>query len=236
MKRILIVVLAVLVALTVLGCGKGKEEGKAEKAKGETITAKMLQEMSTTVVSTFSGHTNKAKLSMKADKMRMESDAAAGSYTIVRRDLKKMWMVMPSTKSYMEMAEAKEDVPVPEEKVKGEVSRKVVGSETVDGHPCTKYEVTAKDRREDRNLLSVVGDRHQFPHKGSRIGRKLECRIQRYQDRFPAGQPVRVARGVPEDVHADNAARCGQEVTLYQEKPGTIIKKGFKEPLLEFPS
>jgi PAS domain-containing protein len=33
MKRILIVVLAVLVALTVLGCGKGKEEGKAEKAK-----------------------------------------------------------------------------------------------------------------------------------------------------------------------------------------------------------
>jgi hypothetical protein len=144
MKRILIIVLAVLVALTILGCGKGKEEGKAEKAKGETITAKMLQEMSTTVVSTFGGRANKAKLYMKADKMRMESDAAAGSYTIVRRDLKKMWMVMPSTKSYMEMAEAKEDVPVPEEKVKGEVGRKVVGSETVDGHPCTKYEVTAK--------------------------------------------------------------------------------------------
>lgn len=144
MKRFLIALLAVFVALTMFGCGKGKEEGKADKAKGETITAKMLQEMSTTVVSTFSGHTNKAKLYMKADKMRMESDAAAGSYTIIRRDLKKMWMVMPSTKSYMEMAEAKEDVPVPEEKVKGEVSRKVVGSETVDGHPCTKYEVTAK--------------------------------------------------------------------------------------------
>jgi outer membrane lipoprotein-sorting protein len=144
MKRILIVVLAVLVALTVLGCGKGKEEGKAEKAKGEAITAKMPQEMSTTVVSSVGGHAGKVKLYMKADRMRMESDAAAGAYTIVRRDLKKMWMVMPSTKSYMEMAEVKEDVPVPEEKVKGEVSRKVVGSDTVDGHPCTKYEVTAK--------------------------------------------------------------------------------------------
>lgn len=145
MKRILIVVLAVLVALTVLGCGKGKEEGKAEKAKGETLTAKMPQEMSTTIVSTFGGRANKAKLYMKADKMRMESEMAAGSYTIVRRDLKKVWMVMTATKSYMEMAEGKkEDAPVPEEKVKGEVSRKVVGSETVDGHPCTKYEVTAK--------------------------------------------------------------------------------------------
>ena len=104
----------------------------------------MPQEMSTTVVSSVGGHAGKAKLYMKADRMRMESDAAAGAYTIVRRDLKKMWMVMPSTQSYMEMAEVKEDVPVPEEKVKGEVSRKVVGSDTVDGHPCTKYEVTAK--------------------------------------------------------------------------------------------
>ena len=153
MKRIMIVVLAVLFALTVLGCGKGKEEGKSEKAKGETITAKMPQEMSTTIVSTFGGRANKAKLYMKADKMRMESEMAAGSYTIVRRDLKKVWMVMTATKSYMEMAEGKkEDAPVPEEKVKGEVSRKVVGSETVDGHPCTKYEVTAKV--DDKTMIS----------------------------------------------------------------------------------
>jgi hypothetical protein len=34
MKRILIVVLAIFFALTVSGCGKGKEEGKGEKAKG----------------------------------------------------------------------------------------------------------------------------------------------------------------------------------------------------------
>ncbi len=150
MRRTLLVVLAVCLALTVFGCG-GKEEGKGEKAKGEATTAKMPQEMSVTVVSSSGGHTNKAKLYMKADKVRMESETAAGTYTIVRRDLKKIWMIMPSTKSYMEMAEGKE-TPLPEEKVRGEVSRKVVGSETIDGHPCTKYEVTAK--MEDKTMTS----------------------------------------------------------------------------------
>lgn len=144
-KRILIVVLAVFVSLTIFGCSKGNGEGKAEKAKAETITTKMPQEMSTTVVSTFGGRINKAKLNMKIDKMRMESEMAAGSYTIIRRDLKKVWMVMPATKSYIEMSEGKkENIPIPEEKVNGEVSRKSFGSETIDGHPCTKYEVTAK--------------------------------------------------------------------------------------------
>jgi hypothetical protein len=40
-KRILIFVLAIFFALSVSGCGKGKEEGKGEKAKGDTLTAKM---------------------------------------------------------------------------------------------------------------------------------------------------------------------------------------------------
>jgi len=144
MKRILVILLAVVFALTFFGCSKGKEEGKGEKAKGETVTAKMPQEMSMTVVSSFSGRSAKSKLYMKADKVRMESDMARGSYTISRRDLKKVWMVMPENKSYMEITQSKEETSLPEEKVKGEVSRKVVGSETIDGHPSTKYEVTAK--------------------------------------------------------------------------------------------
>ena len=47
----------------------------------------------------------------------MESDMARGSYTISRRDLKKVWMVMPETKSYMEMTQSKEETLLPEEKV-----------------------------------------------------------------------------------------------------------------------
>ncbi|MBM4271135.1 MAG: DUF4412 domain-containing protein [Deltaproteobacteria bacterium] len=145
MKRILIVVLAMCFVLSFFGCGKGKEEGKVEKPKGETVTAKMPQEMSAKVISGSGKRSMKSKFAMKGQKFRTESEMAAGSYTIVRRDLKKVWMVMPATKSYMEVEEGKqEEAPVPEEKVRGEISRKVVGSETIDGHPCTKYEVTAK--------------------------------------------------------------------------------------------
>lgn len=145
MKKTFFVVLAVCLAFTFFGCGKAKEEGKVDKPKGEAAVAKMPPEMSATVISGSGKQSVKSKFAMKGLKFRMESEQAGGSYTIVRRDLKKVWMVMPATKSYMEMEEVKqEEAPMPEEKVKGEISRKVVGSETIDGHPCTKYEVTAK--------------------------------------------------------------------------------------------
>ena len=169
MKRILVVVLAFVFAFTFLGCSKGKEEGKGEKTKGETLTAKMPQEMSMTVVSSFSGRSSKSKLYMKADKVRMESDIARGSYTISRRDLKKVWMVMPETKSYMEITQSKEETPLPEEKVKGEVSRKVVGSETVDGHPCTKYEVTAKVDDKTMTSYQWLATDINFPVKAAAV-------------------------------------------------------------------
>ena len=167
MKRILIVVLAIFFALTVSGCGKGKEEGKGEKAKGDTLMAK---EMSVTVVSSSGGHTNQSKLYMKADKVRMENEMAGGSYSIVRRDLKKVWMVMPPSKTYMEMAEGKkEDAAIPEDKVKGEVSRKVVGSETIDGHPCTKYEVTVKVDDKTMNTYQWMATDINFPVKTAAV-------------------------------------------------------------------
>jgi len=167
MKRILIVVLAIFFALTVSGCGKGKEEGKGEKAKGDTLMAK---EMSVTVMSSSGGHTNQSKLYMKADKVRMENEMAGGSYTIVRRDLKKVWMVMPPSKSYMEMDEGKkEDAAIPEDKVKGEVSRKVIGSETIDGHPCTKYEVTVKVNDKTMNTYQWMATDINFPVKTAAV-------------------------------------------------------------------
>jgi outer membrane lipoprotein-sorting protein len=167
MKRILIVVLAIFFALTVSGCGKGKEEGKGEKAKGDTLMAK---EMSVTVVSSSGGHTNQSKLYMKADKVRMENEMAGGSYSIVRRDLKKVWMVMPPSKSYMEMDEGKkQDAAIPEDKVKGEVSRKVIGSETIDGHPCTKYEVTVKVDDKTINTYQWMATDINFPVKTAAV-------------------------------------------------------------------
>jgi hypothetical protein len=137
MKKTWVLVMALCVALLIAGCGKGKEEGAPKSG--------MAQEFSATVVNKAGGQTLTSKMYMKAGKFRMESKMAGGTYTIVRQDMNKVWTVMPASKSYMEISAPKDQAAdMPGEKMKGEVSRKVIGSETIDGHPTTKYEVTAK--------------------------------------------------------------------------------------------
>ena len=167
MKRVLIVVLAAFVALTVFGCGKGKEEGKAAQEKG--VKAAMAQELSATIVSTAAGKTSTMKVYMKPNKFRSYIESA-GSSTIVRKDLNKVWMVMIPQKTYMEMEGVKEEqIKAAEEKVKGEVSRKAVGSETIDGHPSTKYEVTAKVADKEMKMYQWWTTDINFPVKTAAI-------------------------------------------------------------------
>jgi outer membrane lipoprotein-sorting protein len=167
MKRVLIVVLAAFVALTVFGCGKGKEEGKAAQEKG--VKAAMAQELSATIVSTAAGKTSTMKVYMKPNKFRSDIESA-GSSTIVRKDLNKVWMVMIPQKTYMEMEGVKEEqIKAAEEKVKGEVSRKAVGSETIDGHPSTKYEVTAKVADKEMKMYQWWTTDINFPVKTAAI-------------------------------------------------------------------
>lgn len=137
MKKTFVLTMALFVALLITGCGKSKDEG--------TPKAGMAQEFSATVINKAGGRTMTSKIFMKTGKFRMENKMAGGTYSIVRQDLNKMWTVMPASKSYMEFSEVKDQAAqMPGEKVKGEVSRKKIGSETIDGHPTTKYEVTAK--------------------------------------------------------------------------------------------
>jgi hypothetical protein len=137
MKRAWVLVLVLCVVFVVAGCSKGKEEGAPK--------AGMAQEFSATAVSQAGGQTIASKIFFKTGKFRSESKMAPGTYTIARPDLNKVWMVLTANKSYMEISVPKDqEAAVPAEKMKGEVSRKIVGTETIDGHPTTKYEVTAK--------------------------------------------------------------------------------------------
>lgn len=118
--------------LFVIGCGK------------DDATAPMAKEYSATMVSKSAGQTITMQIYMKQDKFRTDSKMA-GTSTIVRRDLNKVWTIMTAQKAYMEMpGMADAQTQSVEDKVKGEVSRKKVGSETINGHPSTKYEVTTK--------------------------------------------------------------------------------------------
>lgn len=128
-------VVALSAMLFVMGCGKDKDAAKAP----------MAQEFSATMVSTSAGQKVSMNIYVKPNKFRTDT-RMAGSSTIVRKDLNKVWTIMTAQKAYMEMA-GMTDAQAPqmvEEQVKGEVSRKKIGSETVNGHPATKYEVTAK--------------------------------------------------------------------------------------------
>lgn len=133
MRRYPIFLATVLLAmLFVIGCGK------------DDATAPMAKEYSATMVSKSAGQTITMQIYMKQDKFRTDSKMA-GTSTIVRRDLNKVWTIMTAQKAYMEMpGMADAQTQSVEDKVKGEVSRKKVGSETINGHPSTKYEVTTK--------------------------------------------------------------------------------------------
>jgi len=166
MRKAWVFVLAVTLVLFVTGCGR--DDGKAvqgEKAKEEKAVAKMPQEMSATVVNISGGRTMTSKFYMKDGKVRMEMEAAGGVYTIVRQDLKKVWTVMPQTKSYMEIEEGKAQQRFPEEKMRGEVSRKEVGKEVIDGHPTTKYEITTKAEEKSMTFFQWLATDIHFPVK-----------------------------------------------------------------------
>jgi outer membrane lipoprotein-sorting protein len=124
---------AILMLFFMTGCGKD-----------ETM-APMAKEYSATMVSKSAGQTITTQIYMKPEKFRTDTKMA-GTSTIVRRDLNKVWTIMPAQKIYMEMQQMA-DAPstqAVEDKVKGEVSRKKVGSETINGHPSTKYEITTE--------------------------------------------------------------------------------------------
>jgi len=128
------VALVFCVFLMAAGCGKDKEIAKGP----------MPQEFSATMASTSAGQTITSKIYMKPGKFRADSEMA-GSSTIVRQDLNKAWTIMTSQKTYMEM-EGVSDIQhqTISETVKGEVSRKELGRETVAGHSAIKYELTTK--------------------------------------------------------------------------------------------
>jgi hypothetical protein len=74
----------------------------------------------------------------RPDRWRIEEQGGAFPVvTIFRLDKKVIWRIMPKDKKYMEMPLTPEDLPLPE-KFPGEIDRKVVGQEEIDGFLCDK--------------------------------------------------------------------------------------------------
>lgn len=114
----------------------------------------LAAEFSADVVRTAMGRQSSGKIYVKDNKVRMEGmrGPMGPGYTIVRQDRKVLWMVSPEQKAYMELSmenqghgpgqQALSAERISGDKMPGEISRKELGRETLDGHPCVKSEIT----------------------------------------------------------------------------------------------
>ena len=125
-------------------------------------------DLSSDMVMTAQGQAHKSKIYMKEQKVRIETEGQAG-YNIVRADKNLMWVVMTGQKSYMEMKYDPSKAPKTQEKLRGEVSRKLIGHEKVDGHPTEKYDVTYTESGKTERMYQWIATDIKFPVKMASI-------------------------------------------------------------------
>ena len=123
-------------------------------------------EFSADVTYKEAGRTMNSRIYVAGDRMRTEMDVR-DAYQIVRQDLKKSWLVMPGKDQYMEMKLDPQSVP--QERMRGEISRKQIGKETIDGHPTEKYEVTYREGGKTLKSHQWVATDIKFPIKAAAL-------------------------------------------------------------------
>lgn len=127
-------------------------------------------EFSADTILTYKGeHKTKGKIYFKADRFRMDMKAHEDMIMITRVDKKVIWNIMPAQKMYMEMPFDLKNKPKVEEKFEGEIDRKLVGNETIDGHPSKKYLITYKSGNEKHQVYQWFATDINFPVKTSAI-------------------------------------------------------------------
>ena len=108
------------------------------------------------------------KLYVKGNKYRIESKSGP-DYAIIRHDKNKSWIVMPDQKAYIEMPFDPRKKPAIEERQWLEGSRKLLGSETINGHAAKKYEVTVTGGEPGESFYQWVAPDINFPIKTAAV-------------------------------------------------------------------
>jgi len=122
-------------------------------------------ELSSDFVTTHGGFKSSGKMYLTPDKIRMDMDSPQKMSSITRMDKKVIWNVMHDQKSYMELPFVEDRKPRVEREYKGEIERKLVGKETIDGHPTEKYLITFKERNNTNKVYQWWATDINFPVK-----------------------------------------------------------------------
>jgi len=96
-------------------------------------------------ITRINGHSRKALIYYRDDRWRLEHfDAGPVNVTIVRKDKDVMWLLLSRMRHFKTVPYDPEQAPKVRERLDGEVAREAIGTETLDGHPTTLYEVTVR--------------------------------------------------------------------------------------------
>jgi hypothetical protein len=117
--------------------------------------------------------TRNGKIYVKGDKVRVEKGSTP-LYTIVRGDKKLFWQVNSAEKTYIEAPLTPEMKASIEEKLAGETARKAMGTETVNGYPAKKFELTVKKGKKTETIQQWFSTDFGFPVKIAGPGYSVE--------------------------------------------------------------
>ena len=126
-------------------------------------------EFSADQVTSANGKTHRANIFYRDDRWRLEHhETGPVNVTIVRKDKQVMWLLLSRLKHYKEIPYDAAQAPRVQEKLEGELARAQIGTETLDGHPATLYEIQVREgERTDTYYQWLATDIH-FPLKLAR--------------------------------------------------------------------
>ncbi len=126
-------------------------------------------EFSADQITRANGKTHIANIFYRDDRWRLEhQEIGPVNVTIVRKDKQVMWLLLSRLKHYKEIPYDSAQAPKVQEKLEGEISRNKIGTETLDGHPTTLYEVRAKEGGRTESYYQWLATDIRFPLKLAR--------------------------------------------------------------------
>lgn len=174
------------------------------------------------------------------DKIRvemMEPEMRGQVVSIVRMDKKIVWILMPGQKMYMENPLRPEDMAAAQ-KMQGEVDRKYLGEETIEGRPAKKYRITYKYEGKTGTVYSWIDDALGVPVKVSDEKGKWMVLYKNLkpgsqpEDLFeiPSGYKKMPSFGISPEMFKNRGQTEQQESPAVQNTPAGENKSGIKLP------
>lgn len=126
-------------------------------------------EFSADQITSAGGKTRVANIFYRDDRWRLEhQETGPVNVTIVRKDKQVMWLLLSRLKHYKEIPYDTAQAPKVQEKLEGEISRSKIGTETLDGHPTTLYEILAREGGRTESYYQWLATDIRFPLKLAR--------------------------------------------------------------------